>query len=229
MGESLQVAPPGGIEIFDTEELQRQVSKTFRSISSNSNIDRMFKHAFDHESLILIFLPTSGETRYEIYAALEEFLQRKYHKNTKDLDSIKLFTTPRRRDVYRCIRKLKGKERQHTVFNLSEDALKYFHYYSDDKQDVTIDTMVDEWPEGRAELGAKIENAIRAMDPEYFQRLREALREGILALLLPRLEIHRSLVLKTARKVLGQVPGEEKIDLEGPRVLNIYRGRGRQA
>ena len=227
MGESLQATPPGGIEVFDADELIRQISKTFRSVSSDSGIDKMFKHAFNHESLLLVFLPANGEVRYGAYEMLEEFLKRKYRKSTKDIESIKLYGTVARSGVFRCVRKLKGKSRQYTVMNLTPDAFKYFHYFSDEKQDVKIDTMIEQWPEGRAELGPKVEDAFRAMDPAYFRRLREALREGVLAVLLPQLEIHRTLVLKTAQSVLEQVPGEEKIDLVSSRVLNIHRGRGK--
>jgi len=228
-GESLKVAPPGGVEMFDNAELIRQVTKSLRGIAGGSAIDRMFKHAFEHESLLLLFLPASGETRYEVYDLLENFLKRKYRRSTKDFDSIKLYGAARRGGVFRCVRKFKGKARPHTVFNLSPDPCKYFHYYSDDKQDVTIDTMLEDWPESRAQLRPAIEQAIRAMDPAYFQRLREALREGVLAVILPRLEIHREAVLQSAQDVLGQVPGEETIDLASRRVLNIHRGRERQA
>ena len=224
-GESLQVPAPGGIEVFDNAELIRQVTKSFRSIASESSIHRMFKHAFENESLMLLFLPAGGEVRYEIYEALEEFLKKKFHKSTKDIDSIKLYGAPRRPKIFRSIRKFKGKSKPHTVFNLTSDAYRYFHYFSDDKQDVTIDSIIDDWPEGRMELTSKIEGAIRAMDPTYFQRIRESLRDGVLALMLPRQEIHRRAVLKSAQKVLEQVPGEEAIDLMSSRVLNIYRGR----
>jgi hypothetical protein len=204
----------------------RQIAKAFRAIISGSATDRVFRHAFKSSSMLVVLLPAIGETRYHAYEALEEFLKRKYKRSSKDLEAIKLYSASNRPGVFRSMRKFKGREHAQVVFNLSPESVKYFHYYTDAKQDVTIDAMLDEWPEGRAHLCPAIEQGIRSMDPSYFARLRDGLRDGVILLLLPRVELQRNAVLDVAQEVLEKVPGTEPITLDSPRVLRLYRGRG---
>lgn len=222
--ERLTVSPPGGIEVFDMEELLRQVDKLFRSLARGSTVDRLLKRAIkEDESTVVMVLPASGEARFNAYEKFEDFLKRRFKTTSKSLEAIRFYSSANRLGVNRSLRKLKGRSTPHVVFNLTGESVKYFHYHSDEK-DVSIDALMDDWPDDHAELGPKVEQAIRSMDPKVFDRLRDGLRDGVVVVLLPRNPQQRTAVFNTAERVLGQVPGEEVISLASPRVLLMHRG-----
>lgn len=228
-GATIEVAPPGGIENFDESELRSQVDKTLRGVSSGLKIDQMLRHGLANDSTFVMLLPPAGDARYYLYEAFEKFLKRKYRSSTKDIEAIKLYSTVARKGVHRGIRKMKGKNGPQVIFNLTRESFKYFRYWTDDKDDVSIDRIVSEWGEGRSEMIRQVQAAIRSMDPAYFGRLREANSNGMLTVLLPRMDIHRKAILNAAQDVLGVAPGGAPIQLSGPGVIHLYRGRGNRA
>ena len=225
--EVLTVSPPGGIELFDKDELLRQIKKMIRGIARGSTVDRLLRQALDGQSTVLMVLPAMGETRFEAYETFEEFLKRRYKATSKSLEAIRFYNSPNRPGVHRALRKFQGRDEPYVVLNLTSESVKYFHYYSNEK-DVTVDSLMDTWPEGRTQLGQEAERAIRAMDPKVFDRLRDGLREGVVVVLLPQDKLQRDHLLETVEGVLGQVPGEEPISLDSARVLRIYRGGGKR-
>ena len=222
--ERLTVSPPGGIEVFDMDELLRQIDKVFKGVARGSIVDRLLKRAINEdERTVLMVLPASGEARFSAYEKFEAFLERRFKATSKSLEVIRFYSSVNRPGVNRSIRKLQGRTALHVVFNLTAESVKYFHYHSDEK-DVSIDALLDDWPDGRAELGPRVEHAIRSMDPMVFDRLRDGLRDGVVVVLLPIDALQRAEVLKTAERVLGDVPGDEKISLASTRVVLMHRG-----
>ena len=93
---------------------------------------------------------------------------------------------------------------------------------------MTIDAVDSEWPIGSdADDDAfidLIEKAIRGMDTEYFDRLRQAIAARTLLLLLPEERRQRMAVLGTAGRLLLQAPGGE-IDLGCGNAMHLFRSR----
>ena len=224
--EKFFVRPPGGHEVFGGDELERNILAKFNSIRESSSEHAIFKHGLASDSTLISFLPGTGETRFRGSEIFENFLKEKFGVKSKSIDSIKIYSSLGRPNKSRCVRKLRGKGEDHVIFNLSGETFNYFHYWKKDS-DVTIDSLMDDWPVGGEDLAAKVEDALRSLDPSYFDRIRNGLDNGVLILILPEDAHDRNLTLGTAERLFQAAPGGA-IELSDSRVIRVYRRRGSQ-
>ena len=224
--EKMFVRPPGGHEVFGENELERNILAKFNSIRTSSSEHAIFKHGLENDSTLISFLPGTGETRFRGSEVFEKFLKEKFGVKSKSIDSIKIYSSLGRANKARCVRKLRGKGEDHVIFNLTGETFNYFHYWKKDA-DVTIDSLMDDWPVGGENLATRVEDALRSLDLGYFDRIRNGLNNGLLILILPEDANDRNLTLGTAERLFQAAPGGA-IELSDSRVIRVYRRRGSQ-
>ena len=109
------------------------------------------------------------------------------------------------------------------ILNLCGEGLNYFHLNTVEK-DPTVDALIEDWPAAADVelLTQRTEEAVRRMDPKYFERLRGGIDSGLLVAIMPEFESARTAVLGAAGRLLSRAPGGA-IDLLSPRILRLHR------
>jgi hypothetical protein len=223
----LDVRPASGSEVFDEKDHEDGLRGGFLRLGRESTECRLLRSAIDRRSLVIMIYPGIARMRGIASELFEEFLKRRFKVESRELDAIKLYASSVRPEAHRFVRKFRGLGADQVVCNLSGEAFKYLHLYKDDR-DVTIDAVDAEWPLGSdAEDEAFVqltERAIRGMDTEYFDRLRQAIASRTLLLILPEERRQRLAVLGTTGRLLLQAPGGE-IDLGCGNAMSLFRSR----
>ena len=223
----LDLRPASVSEVFDEKDHEDGLRGGFLRLGRESTECRLLRSAIDRRTPVIMIYPGIARMRGIASELFEEFLERRFKVESRDLDAIKIYAAPVRPDAHRFVRKFRGLGADQVVCNLTGEAFKYLHLYKDDR-DVTIDAVDSEWPIGSdADDDAfidLIEKAIRGMDTEYFDRLRQAIAARTLLLLLPEERRQRMAVLGTAGRLLLQAPGGE-IDLGCGNAMHLFRSR----
>ena len=223
----LDLRPASVSEVFDEKDHEDGLRGGFLRLGRESTECRLLRSAIDRRTPVIMIYPGIARMRGIASELFEEFLKRRFKVESRDLDAIKIYAAPVRPDAHRFVRKFRGLGADQVVCNLTGEAFKYLHLYKDDR-DVTIDAVDSEWPIGSdADDDAfidLIEKAIRGMDTEYFDRLRQAIAARTLLLLLPEERRQRMAVLGTAGRLLLQAPGGE-IDLGCGNAMHLFRSR----
>ncbi len=223
----LDLRPASVSEVFDEKDHEDGLRGGFLRLGRESTECRLLRSAIDRRTPVIMIYPGIARMRGVASELFEEFLKRRFKVESRDLDAIKIYAAPVRPDAHRFVRKFRGLGADQVVCNLTGEAFKYLHLYKDDR-DVTIDAVDSEWPIGSdADDDAfidLIEKAIRGMDTEYFDRLRQAIAARTLLLLLPEERRQRMAVLGTAGRLLLQAPGGE-IDLGCGNAMHLFRSR----
>ena len=223
----LDLRPASVSEVFDEKDHEDGLRGGFLRLGRESTECRLLRSAIDRRTPVIMIYPGIARMRGVASELFEEFLERRFKVESRDLDAIKIYAAPVRPDAHRFVRKFRGLGADQVVCNLTGEAFKYLHLYKDDR-DVTIDAVDSEWPIGSdADDDAfidLIEKAIRGMDTEYFDRLRQAIAARTLLLLLPEERRQRMAVLGTAGRLLLQAPGGE-IDLGCGNAMHLFRSR----
>jgi hypothetical protein len=224
----LDVRPASGGEVFDEKDHEDGLRGGFLRLGRESTECRLLRSAIDRQSLVIMIYPGIARMRGIASELFEEFLKRRFKVESRELDAIKLYASSVRPGAHRFVRKFRGLGADQVVCNLTGEAFKYLHLYKVDR-DVTIDAVDSDWPIG-SEVDDQAfvqltEKAIRGMDTEYFDRLRQAIASRTLLLILPEERSQRLAVLGTTGRLLLKAPGGE-IDLGCENAMHLFRSRG---
>ena len=220
----LSIKNPGGHETHGLEDHEESLRGAFLRLGKESSESRILQAALERKTPVVILYPGLPRVRNMASDLFEDFIARRFKADSRDFDSLKLYVAPVRAGKARTVRKFRGICDQ-VVFNLSGEGLNYFHLNTTER-DLTIDAIIDDWPVGLdaapEALTKLIDAAIRRMDREYFDRLRDGIEKGTLFLLLPERVDQRNAVLGAAGRLLERAPGGG-IDLMDHRVVRLHR------
>ncbi|MEE2972612.1 MAG: hypothetical protein VX672_05760 [Planctomycetota bacterium] len=225
LGDHRLVIPnAGGREAHALEDHEEGLRGGFLRLGKESGESRLLSAALERRTPVVVLYPALARIRNMTSELFEEFVHRRFGRESRDFDTLKLYIAPIRPGKTRFVRKFRGRGDQ-VVFNLSGEGINYFHLNTTDR-DVTIDALTDNWPVGddatSERLSAVTEAAVRSMDPAYFRRLRGGIEDGILMMLLPERTAERRIVLQSAGRLLLRAPGGG-VDLSDSRVLRLHR------
>ncbi|MBQ72903.1 MAG: hypothetical protein CMJ67_08365 [Planctomycetaceae bacterium] len=220
----LSIKNAGGRETHGLEDHEEGLRGAFLRLGKESAESRLLQAALDSKTPVVILYPGLSRVRNMASDLFEDFIARRFKADSRDFDCLKLYVAPVRPGKTRTVRKFRGICDQ-VVFNLSGEGLNYFHLNTTER-DLTVDAIIDQWPIGAEAapeaLTKLIEVAIRRMDREYFDRLRDGIEKGTLFLLLPERADQRNAVLGAAGRLLERAPGGG-IDLLDHRVVRFHR------
>ena len=220
---ALTIKTAGGRELHDTEEHAEALRGAFLRLGRESTENQLLQSAREQQSPLVVIYPSLGRMRNVASEIFEDYLKRRFKSTGSDFDTLRIYAAPVRRGKTKVVRKFRGRSATQVILNLSGEGLNYFHLNTVEK-DPTVDALIEDWPAAPdAETLTRLtEDAVRRMDPKYFERIRGGIESGLLVAMMPEFGTARTAVLGAAGRLLGRAPGGA-IDLLDSRILRLHR------
>lgn len=219
----LTIKTAGGRELHDTDEHAEALRGAFLRLGRESSENQLIEAARDNQSPLLVIYPSLSRMRNVASEIFEDYLKRRFKASGSDFDTLRIYSSPIRPGKTKVVRKFRGRNASQVILNLCGEGLNYFHLNTVEK-DPTVDALIEDWPAAADVelLTQRTEEAVRRMDPKYFERLRGGIDSGLLVAIMPEFESARTAVLGAAGRLLSRAPGGA-IDLLSPRILRLHR------
>ena len=119
---SLALSNPGGRESHSLEDHEESLRGSFLRIGKESPENRLLSAALERRTPVVVLYPGLARIRNMTSELFEEFLERRFGKQRRDFDTLKLYTSPIRPGKTRIVRKFRGLGDQ-VVLNLSAEGI----------------------------------------------------------------------------------------------------------
>ena len=214
-----------GSETMFSHHMVAELRKKLEKMAEDPAFAEKLSQSSAKHGEMIVILPQDARLRQEVFGMASDIFKRLAAVNLRSFTSMKMYMNqhPNQKNRF-CVRKFKGKTSTQVVVNLSDSAFRFFRFHGRDHEDVDIDTMIKGRWEDDPEASAKqVEAEVRMFDMNYFRRIREAVSEGTIYLLLPMGPKRRELTMRAFMDVLQVVPGGA-IDLVEAELRRIYPG-----
>ena len=219
----LTLKTAGGRELHDTDDHAEALRGAFLRLGRESSENQLIEAARDNQSPLLVIYPSLSRMRNIASEIFEDYLKRRFKASGSDFDILRIYSSPIRPGKTKVVRKFRGRNASQVILNLCGEGLNYFHLNTVEK-DPTVDALIEDWPAAADVelLTQRTEEAVRKMDPKYFERLRGGIESGLLVAIMPEFKSARTAVLGAAGRLLNRAPGGA-IDLLSPKILRLHR------
>lgn len=224
-GNDWKLPPPTGKEsMFAAHfvgELRKQLDKICEDQEFATSLGR---HSREHEEIICM-VSKDGRLRQQSFAMLDTALDNRIDAGLRRFTAMKLYINSEYRDSHHWFRKFKGARSTQIVLNLSENPFRFFRFHGRHQDDVDIDPLpLEEWSDDPDKRAEDLNKELRLIEVDYLRRIREAVENGIIYLLLPKGVSLRRRTVETFLEILDMLPESigGAIDLRNATVRRIY-------
>lgn len=220
-----KLPPPTGRESMFTAHFIAELRKNIDVLCEDEQFAAALrKHSHTHEELFCM-VPRDSHLRHQVFAMLDTALNGKIDASLRKFTAMKIYVNQEPTPSHHWFRKFKGTRTTQIVVNLSETPFRFFRFHGRRHEDIDIDPLpLEEWSDDPEELAKDLGTELRMIEEHYVRRIREAVEEGIIYLLLPLGPRRRRRTMETFLEILDLLPDSigGSIDLRNARIRRIY-------